>query len=826
MDNLIHLCEELDESRQARIGGKGRGIHLLWKSGAKVPDSLCIPASMNLETAADAVLQYFKDDSGTREYAVRSSASIEDGQVKSYAGQFHSFLRIKGRQQLIEHCDMIRDLESPESRHIQSYAGKGLEEISMHIVVQEVVDADFSGVLFTCDPISGSRSHIVLEHVQGTAEHLMDGTATGERSIVHRDDRVKKGTAASSSQKAAIDRVIGEALELEEKLSGYYEGSPLDFEWVVKKGEILWLQVRPVTALRRKTTSHIAFIKEGEIPETREGETHWTSINAREAIPMVLTPLVCDMLVPFVGMGFAKLARIFGDRNEYHTAAVFDGRVFLNVTDLKKLTSHFPVKNPDALIESFLAGRSAERAGLKFSLSMIPLFLPLIWKDLNLGRYFDSYIRKEQQSWKYPDPAKLPGMSVDEMQSKLKQFRDISDGFFLHLLGSMRYMNVYSFLEDICKKHEMSASELIQGIGTPLYASSALHLRDLFLTLKNNEGLLFDDGGDVRGDWKERLETEPVLDGFRKEFRLFIEKFGHFGDGSMDIYLKNNREEPEKVLKLLAGIMKSGDIISSREYLQRLSAKRGKALQQLKAKMSFPEKVVFGIVIKLMHDSVHFRENIKFYFGRRADIFKVYLMELASRAVAQGVLDEKDDIFFLTIDEVVSLEIPASTDSLKKIIYERKQQFRKLQSLPYPLHRVEGPGGTSLYFPEKKEHCTTFKGAGASAGRAVGKARIILDLREADRMNPGEILVTTATSPSWTPLFSIAGAIVVEIGSMLSHGAVVAREIGIPAVIGIAGIVEALRDGDLLAVDGAGGTVEVLESNGSVSKCPISSSPP
>ncbi len=159
----------------------------------------------------------------------------------------------------------------------------------------------------------------------------------------------------------------------------------------------------------------------------------------------------------------------------------------------------------------------------------------------------------------------------------------------------------------------------------------------------------------------------------------------------------------------------------------------------------------------------------------------------------------------------MALEIPGSKESYEDRIRKRRLVFQKCLSLPCPLHRLEGPGGTRLYFPQREEGCASFKGAGASAGRVVGKARIILSLAEAGRLRPGEILVTTTTEPSWTPLFSLASAIVVEIGSIVSHGAVVAREIGIPAVLGVPGIVEAVRDGDLLSVDGAAGTVEVLE---------------
>jgi len=812
MNEILHLCTDLDENQKAHIGGKGMGIHLLWKSGAKVPDSVCIPAAMNLETAVEAVLAHFKDHDETKSYAVRSSASIEDGKVKSYAGQFRSFLRVRGRVQLAEHCRRIRDLNSEEHRHLQSYAGTELKELSMHIVVQEVVEAEQSGVLFTCDPVSGSRSHIILERVEGTSEHLMDGSAAGERFVVHRGGSGKERAVPSPSHDAETDTLVCTALELEERLSGHFDGSPLDFEWAVKDGEPVWLQVRPVTALRRKTSCTIAFIREGEIPSTGSGDMHWTSINAREALPMVLTPLVSDMLVPFIGMGFTRMALLLGDKTEYRPAAVFDGRVFLNVTDLRKLTSRFPVRNPDSIMESFLSGRSAERAVLKLSPSLLMLFFPLLWKDLTLGRSYNAFIRKEEESWKYPDPDTLRGMTEEELKSKMAPFSDITEGFALHLMGSMRYMNVYSFLESICTKHDANPSQLVQGIGTPLFASAAVQLRDLLWKLKGSESLLFDADRTVRGDWKDRLESEPRLAGFREAFGRYMEKFGHLGDGSLDIYLRNNREEPEKVLKMLAGIMRSGEMMSGSEYLEKLSSRRREAVQRIRSKLSLPERIVFNLLVKVMHDSVHFRENIKFYFSRRADIFKVHLMELARRAVQKGNLTHDSDIFFLTLDELQKLGLPTNGDSLKSLIRERQKQFKSLQSLPCPLHRIEGAGSTTLFFTEKKEHTGTFKGVGASAGKAVGKVRIILDLHEGDRFMPGEILVTTATAPSWTPLFSLAGAVVVEIGSLLSHGAVVAREIGIPAVIGIPGIVEALHDGDLVAVDGSSGTVEVLES--------------
>jgi pyruvate,water dikinase len=816
MKNIIIIDSNLEPSALDFLGGKGRGLYILKKFGVLIPESICIPPDADPKLAVEDVLKYFNDLDEQRYYAVRSSASIEDGITKSFAGQFESMLRVKGKSNLEVAVNELRNLINPDNERLKKYTGDSLDNISMTVIVQEMIEAESAGVIFTCDPVSGSGNHILLERTLGTAEDLLSGTLTGERFIFIRDHMDFEPGTATPPDKEILTEVFKKALELEEKIKDDYAWGSLDLEWAIKDGQIFWLQVRPVTSAGRSFNSdeQIFFIKHTDFPPIEPGETHWTSVNAREAVPWVLTPLVERLLVDFVENGFKEFGSILGlvDKNNYsyNCCGLFNGRIYLNITDLGKMISKLPLKNPEILAKNLLMSGSDDKPQIKLSIPFIIPLLKIIYSDLTISWTYKRYVKKEYRTHKYPDENKLRNMSSKEISDIVEQLLDLSEGFPIHIIGSMKFTNYYSFVNSICRKYGLSSSPLLMGLGTLFFASSAEYLRDLAYALKDNKDLLIDENNNLRENWKDTLLDEPTLEQFKLEFDKYMDKFGHLGDGSINIYEKCYREEPEKVLKLVADVFKQGPVVNREEYLAQLTKKRNESIKKTREKLPFIEKIKFDALLYVAQISAHFRENVKFLFCRRSAILRCYVLEIARRLVEKGIIDDRDDIFFLKHHEIKNLLEEVGPTDFKELIKNRKTEFNRLLSIPCPLHRVDSSSGARLYFPDILKPGGKYKGTGASAGRVMGKAKVILSLKEADRLQQGEILVTSSTEPSWTPLFSIANAVVVEIGSLLSHGSVVAREIGIPAVIGIPGIVGAIKDGDMLLVDGTEGTVEVI----------------
>lgn len=815
----IPINKNINAENLSLIGGKGAGLARLERAGAKVPETVCIPPDIDPGEAVRESLEYFHDPDGEKMYAVRSSAGVEDGSQKSYAGQFESFLRVNGVEAMVEAVNKCRD--SGKSRRVKEY-GRNMEGFDVSVLIQEMIEADCSGVLFTCDPVSGSRNHMIIEALTGTSENLLGGTMSGENYVLDRKGDIIKSPKSSSNINFPLKELVLSAVDLEKKMESESFPVPLDFEWADKSGEIFWLQVRHVTAEGKRSgeNEQIIFISPGEIPEVRENETHWTSANAQEALPGVVTTLSEEVVIDFVRGGFTETFRLLGvpmkKIKEQELVGIFDGRAFLNVTGMRKLLEYMPLKNPDAAVKKLLTGSTSEPPRVKYSLSLLPTFLNIVWRDMTLGMTARKFTDNEYSNWKYPGKDELEKLDNRELWEVINKCLDFRQGFMLHILGSMRYMNYFSFMEAFCGKHNMNPSFLTQGLGTLRFASSAAALRDLAVSAGKMRKRLFDENYLPMENWKEILKSDRDVIEFRRLFDAFIFEYGHLGAGTIEITGEPWREKPEMVLEIIGNLLKKGETKGRREYLAELSRKREESIRDIKKKLSLIDRIKFIIGLKFLHDSAPFRENLKFLAYRRIFILKEYVKEVGRRLATKGIIDSTEDVFFINRGELEKTLVYADESSLEEKIRIRIVEHRRRESLPIPLHRIEAPDGVKLYFSASKKEGNEFTGLPASAGIARGKARVLLNLSEANRLQPGEILVTKNTDPSWTPLFSIAGGIVVEVGSMLSHGAVVAREVGIPAVVCIPGIVSAIRDGDRVIVDGTNGKVSIREAGSGI----------
>jgi pyruvate,water dikinase len=338
-------------------------------------------------------------------------------------------------------------------------------------------------------------------------------------------------------------------------------------------------------------------------------------------------------------------------------------------------------------------------------------------------------------------------------------------------------------------------------------------MRDLAQAAGPAREILFDAALKPVPHWRKIMESAPSLVEFKGLFKRYIDEYGHLGSGTIDLAAKNWRDEPGRVLELAGELMASGEAHGGKAYLALLTNKRNKIVESLSKRLSFFHRLKLRLLLGLMVEAAPFRENVKFYMFRRIGIIRVLLLEAARRLKEKGLLCSEEDIFFLKSDELKDLlTAKSSSFSPGEISRRRGEHWRNLR-MACPIFRVEGGKGARLYFASPARGKREFQGVAASAGAVAGKARVILALEEAGRLRPGEILVTMTTDPSWTPLFSVASGVVVEVGSILSHGAVVAREIGIPAVMGLPGIVSAVRDGDSLFVDGSTGMVRWIQDS-------------
>ncbi len=713
----FRLTAELTEAQIARLGGKGRGLWQLLNAGARIPPTVCIPPGEDCPPLEEGF------------YAVRSSAAAEDGADRSYAGQFETLLRVP-REQVAEAVDRCR--ASADSERARAYGDGG----ELSVLIQPMIEAERAGVLFTCDPVSGSRDRILVEWTAGTAEELVGGTVDGQRAWFERGDS---------------EPLVREALLLEERLGH----GPLDFEWAQVEGQTVWLQVRPVTS---GVPGSVHYLASGEQPPVARDEVHWTSVNAREALPNVLTPLMQELLLAMSRDAFLASLQLLGASiSGREVMGLFYGRVFLSVTALEAIVGELPVANPRSLLEGILIGEHREKPRLRFSLAMVPNLLRLLHGAI----MFRSRYRALERS--VYEPQSLEGLSNRALWQKVRRGMDLRAGFHLHVLGSAGALSALTQLEELAGSRALAA-RLLQGLGTFRFASAAAALRDVVV--------------------------DPNL------LEPYLEEYGHLGQGSIDLNEKTWRDDPSQVLGMVEQLRAAGETGGRAAYLERLGRLRREAEREFFARLPWYRKPLAWLVLRMARVLAPHRENTKFLLHRRLDHVRACLRLLERRL---GV-----ELTFLEPSEIEGLLDGVPVDPA--LIEERKRTCWRDQARPCPLHRVEGPRGTRLYYPQPPSG-SVLKGVAASPGLARGRARVLLSLGEASRLEPGDVLITSTTDPCWTPLFSIAGAVVVEVGGLLSHGAVVAREVGIPAVLGVNGLMAVIRDGEELEVDGSSGCV-------------------
>jgi phosphohistidine swiveling domain-containing protein len=416
-----------------------------------------------------------------------------------------------------------------------------------------------------------------------------------------------------------------------------------------------------------------------------------------------------------------------------------------------ELAGRLPLGNPEVLVHRLL-GLSSSEPSLRLSWRVLGALATTVARSLRLGAAYADFRERELATFRRRD---LGGFALSGLHTRIQALTDMAELFSLHALGTGLYTSLYHALDQLCE----SPGTVLLGLGSLRFGSSAAALRDLA------------GGGSLEA---------------------FLDEYGHLGSGTIDVCEAPWREEPERVLALAQALRAQGETDGA-AWRRGLAARRRHAVAEMAARLSRWQRPRFELLVRALQAVAPYRENFKFYAHRRLALLRECLLELGRRSLACP-----EDIFY-----VRNLREPSQAEA-----DEARRQVTRQRRWAYPLHRVEGPRGARAYFSSFSQ-ARELQGTPGSPGVARGRARVLLSLQEGARLQPGEILVVPTTDPSWTPLLSLAAAVVVEVGSALSHGAVVAREIGVPAVLGLPGILAVVRDGQELEVDGGRGIVRL-----------------
>jgi len=729
-------------------------------------------------------------------YAVRSSATAEDSPTASFAGQHDSYLNVVGSRAILEHVSSCwASLFSDRAVSYRLRKGVDQRKVQMAVVVQRMVAPKAAGVLFTADPVSGNRKVAAVEATHGLAEALVSGLRNADVYRV-RDGRIL--SRAIVAQPVLADAEVVRLVELGRRIEAHF-GRPQDIEWCLVDDGFQIVQSRPITTLF-------------PIPKASDAENRvYLSTGHQQMMTDAIKPL---------GISVRQLTGTV----QFHEAG---GRWFVDVTrmlaspagraNLQHLAGKSDPLTGDALRiiheRGFIAPLPDVAPPSPQTAAPPAAAPPPIETD---RRIVDELIQRSEESvagLKRDIRTKSGVELIDFILGDQELKRTLLDSRSHQAI--MAGMEAAWWLNDNLQSwlgEKNVADILTQSVPNNVTSEMGLALLDVADVIRPHpEVVAFLEGVD-NDDFLDELPKLPGGREARDAILAWLDKYGMRCVAEIDITRPRWSERPSTIVPMILGNVRS---FAPGEAKRRFEQGRQEALKKeqdvLQRLRAWPDGGDKADETKRMIDRVRtfagYREYPKYGMVSRYFVYKKALLDEAERLVRDRVLREKEDIFYLTVQELRDVVRTNRADA--QLIRERKDEFEANQALTPP--RVLTSEGEAVAGSYRREDAPegALVGLAASAGVVEGRARVIFELEDA-QLEPGDILVTTYTDPSWTPLFVAIKGLVTEIGGLMTHGTVIAREYGLPAVVGVENVTRLIRDGQRIRVNGAEGYVEIL----------------
>ncbi|PGQ43129.1 phosphoenolpyruvate synthase [Bacillus thuringiensis] len=811
LQTLLQQLTKLKMEERAQIGEMSKKIR-------EVIMAVEIPTDV-----VEAVAHYLSRFGNEHAYAVRSSATAEDLPYASFAGQQDTYLNIIGEEAILQHvrkCWASLFTERAVTYRIQN--GFKHNQVSICVVVQKMVFPEASGILFTADPITSNRKVLSIDASFGLGEALVSGLVSADNY------KVKEGEISETmiaTKKIAIyalkeggtetkqidpvqqklqtlsEQQILQLAQIGRQIEAYF-GCPQDIEWCLAHDTIYIVQSRPITTLY-------------PIPEVNDGENHvYISVGHQQMMTDAMKPL---------GLSFFLLTTSAPMRKA-------GGRLFVDATQQLALPA-----SRDYLINTLGKSDPLIRDALTTVVerdNFITL-LPDDEKEKSVGKGVPPASTQPEIE---NDPAIVTELIKNSEASleELKQNMQLKSG-----------VDVLDFiLEDIqqLKKvlfNPQSIAVIMAGMNASTWINEKMEqwlgeknaADTLSQSVQNNVtsemGLALMDVADVIRPYKEvitylqHVEDDSFLNELvqfkggeeaRDAILTFLNKYGMRCSGEIDITKTRWSEKPTTIIPMILNHIRDFEYGASKrkfeEGLQEAVKKEEELVNRLQHLPDSKQKVEeTKRMIRNIRNCIGYREYPKYGMVNRYFIYKQALLKEAEQLVQSGVIHEVDDIYYLTFEELH--EVVRTNKLDYELIQKQKNDYKLYEKLTPP--RIMTSDGEIIAGKYKRENlpADAIVGLPVSSGVIEGRARVILNMEEAN-LEEGDILVTAFTDPGWTPLFVSIKGLVTEVGGLMTHGAVIAREYGLPAVVGVENATKIIKDGQRIRVHGTEGYIEVL----------------
>jgi pyruvate,water dikinase len=765
--------------------------------------------------------------------AVRSSATAEDLPEASFAGQHETYLNIEGADAVLD--AVKRCWASLWTAHAIGYRARrdvNIGGLSLAVVVQRLVPAEAAGILFTANPVNGRRSEAVINATWGLGEAVVGGEVTPDTYTVDKesgqvlqreigakdvmtvpvDGGTKTQPVPEALRRAPVlsDDQTADLVQLGVQIEALY-GEPRDIEWALADGAFAIVQARPITALPEPARRGLI---EPEVPPP----TEWEVANPRARyLRNNIVELMADPLTPL----FATLGRRVINRTMHRNVTEF-----LGSPDILSEETIVTIHGYAFYKGEFTAGQILRLLGGSVGI-MRRMFSGMEerWREAR-ERYSETV-----QAWRAGDWATF---SIEELLSTVSAVFAVAIDYYMALVSGVipaAWMTEGLFravYERLIRRRDDPPSEtyLLGFDSKPIHAEKDLY--DLARWAENDPDLSADllqkpaRNFAVPTAFPPSTVDEAVWHEWEQRFQRYVDRYART-IYDLDFANPTPAEDPTAVVQTLK-LFLSGEGTDPHARQQALEQRREQATQAMLNRLHGLRGKLFRATLKRAQRYAPLREDGLADIGLGYPLLRRMLLEMGRRLVEAGAIKDRNDVFWLVEEEITrtseAIDQKQPIEPLDDRVQERKALWRTRKRVTPPVSLPLPPRWLQKLLPgqfqagadqAKRDLSDVLTGVPCSAGRVTAPARVLRGPEDFGRMVPGEVLVASITTPAWTPLFALASAIVTDVGGPLSHGSIVAREYGIPAVLGAGVATARIQSGQRVTVDGSAGTVSFEE---------------
>ena len=809
--------ESLDKVlKESHSGAKAFHLSKMKRAGFLVPTGFVIKVSAfehfflnnnNLDDAFKTELNEASKSMTSKGIMVRSSAVGEDGADNSFAGQLESFQAENNVDDII--AKLFLCWKSYQKENVNVYQNSsGVKLQGMAVVLQELIDPDYAGVIFSRHPMN--EKDILVEYIEGHGEQLVSGKVNPKSFTYSRYNK-----SFSEKMPFAFDQGIA----VVEQLELLYDKA-LDIEWAIKGKVFYVLQSRPITTA------------------SKSKKVYWSNTNVNENYPDAITPLLYSIARDSYYHYFKNLSKLFLIPSENiqelehsyaNVIAVHGCKMYYNMSSIHQIISNSPFS--ELLLKSFdnFVGYTKDKKTeiKKDKGNKLRFLKEAVRFNYSLEKTIQDF---EARANKYQLEVEN-ALTLEEIKDCFHHFIEIRlHSWYKASLADFFAMLFHGFLGKFCAKYYTENAEgihnqLIQAIPGLISSEPIIQMYKIKSELVKNPEVYEKFRSMGSEEFWEWTNIDPIALTAKNNINQYLINFGFRCSGELMLTSTNYIEEPAKFIDLLKQYESLEDsnpelIIAQKRKESELVLKTFKKTIWRKNGLNFFKSIIHIFFLKtqirLASKGISARERVRLKQASLYFQFKKIVSKCGNELQKRRLLNESTDILFLRYQEIIEL-LNSSTmlpSSIKEQVELSKKHFRIQSTLIYPddffSHQGEYPLPQELPNNNAKSGDSNLKGLCACGGIIKGRVMVLKSVMEASKLRKGDILVTRQTDPGWVVVFPLISGLIVERGGMLSHGAIVSREFGIPAIVGVEGASNKLKDGDIVVLNAFTGEITIV----------------